>query len=92
MDFNLPMLLHSLLSCIRMAVGEWSKICSLIPRPGYIGMRMRQESCDCYCLSRNHYVKLSFYNETNSDEVLVLSVSGDMCNNPSLCTLQEFHW
>ena len=90
MDFNLPMPLHSLLSCIRMIVGEWSKICSLIPRLSYIGMRMRQESCDCYCLSRDYYVRLAFHNETDSDEVLVLSVSGDSCNNPSLCTLQEF--
>ena len=90
MDFNLPMPLHSLLSCIRMEVGEWIKICSLIPRPSYIGMRMRRESCDCYCLSRNYFVQLSFHNETDSDEVLVLSVSGGSCNNPSRCTLQEF--
>ena len=90
MNINLPMPLHSLLSCIQMIVGEWIKICSLIPRPSYTGMRMRQESCDHYFLSRNYFVLLSFHNETDSDEVVVLSVSGGTCNNPSLCTLQEF--
>ena len=92
MDSSLPMPLHSLLSCIQMIVGEWSKNCSLIPRPSYIGVRMRQESCDHYSLPRNYFVQLSFHNETDSDQVLVLSVSSDICNNPSLCTLQEFQW